>query len=406
MSLSKPAIRQLPKNVIVLTLTSFLTDVSSEMLFNLLPLFLYNVLGVSTAAIGVVEGVAETTSSLLKIYAGGLSDRLEKRKTLATIGYSISSIAKPFLFFANSWLWVLIVRFGDRVGKGVRTAPRDALLSASIKKEQRGLAFGLHRAGDTAGAFTGLAIATLIIAASQSGESVLTRITFQHVVLASIIPGFLSVLIIGLGAREASPAVDRSMVAQPKVKIDRRFYSFISVVTLFTLGNSSDAFIILRGQERGLNVIQVMGMLLSFNAVYALLSGPAGYLSDRIGRRRLLVAGWLIYSVIYLGFAIAQNGLEVWTLFGFYGLYYAMVEGVSRAFVADLVPAAQRGTAYGFYHAAVGLATLPASLIAGVLWQGLLGWKGFGPSAPFYFGAILALLSSILLITYVKNPAV
>jgi MFS family permease len=210
-----------------------------------------------------------------------------------------------------------------------------------------------------------------------------------------------------LGAREAVAATGKGGIdARAKPKLDKSFYGFLFVITLFTLGNSSDAFIILRGQERGLNVAQVMGMLLSFNAVYALLSGPAGYLSDRIGRRRLLVAGWLIYSAIYLGFALAQNGLEIWTLFGFYGLYYAMVEGVSRAFVADLVPAAQRGTAYGFYHAAVGLATLPASLVAGILWQGLLGWTGFGPSAPFYFGAILALLSSILLVTYVKKPAI
>jgi sugar phosphate permease len=167
---SKLSIKALPRNVVVLTLTSFLMDVSSEMLFNLLPLFLYNVLGVSTAAIGLIEGVAETTSSLLKIYAGGLSDRLENRKALASIGYAISSISKPFLFFANSWLWVLFVRFSDRVGKGVRTAPRDALLSSSVQKEQRGLAFGLHRAGDTAGAFVGLAIATLIILSSQNGS--------------------------------------------------------------------------------------------------------------------------------------------------------------------------------------------------------------------------------------------
>ena len=397
-------LRQLPGNVWVLSATSFLTDVSSEMLFNLLPLFLANVLGVRTAVVGLIEGVAETTASLLKVYSGSLSDRLGKRKSLAVLGYGLSALAKPFLYFATTWGWVLGVRFSDRVGKGLRTAPRDALLAGSVKEERRGLAFGLHRAGDTAGAFTGLAIATLIIWLSQSGQAELIRSTFQKVVLASVIPGLLAVILLAVGAREiaGAPQKKTSLILNWR-GMDRRFRAFLIVVILFTLGNSSDAFIILLGQARGLNVLQVMGMLLTFNAIYASLSGPAGALSDRIGRQKLVLAGWLVYGLIYLGLASARTGLQVWILFGLYGVYYGLTEGTARALIGDLVPQPQHGTAYGLYHASVGITALPASLIAGVLWQGLGGWSGFGPSAPFYFGAGMAGIAWILFLTLVRE---
>jgi MFS family permease len=395
--------QRLPRNVWALSITSFLTDISSEMLFNLLPLFLANVLGVGTAVVGLIEGVAETTASLLKVYSGALSDRLGRRKTLTVLGYGLSTLAKPFLYFASTWGWVLGVRFSDRVGKGVRTAPRDALLAGSIPPDRRGLAFGLHRAADTAGAFTGLGIAALIIWATQAGSAQLTRQTFQIVVLASVIPAALGVLVLALGAREIASPTDET--AAPRLTLsglDRRFRAFLVVVVLFTLGNSADAFIILRAQERGLSVLQVMGMLLTFNAVYTLLSIPAGSLSDRVGRRRVLLAGWLLYGLVYLGFAAARSGVQIWLLYGVYGVYYAFTEGTARALVADLVPQAQRGTAYGLFHAGVGLAALPASLVAGVLWQGLGGWAGFGPAAPFIFGASLALLAGGLLWRWVR----
>ena len=373
------------------------------MLFNLLPLYLINVLGVRTAVVGLIEGTAETTASLLKVYAGALSDRTGKRKPLAVLGYGLSSVVKPLLYFATTWGWVLGVRLGDRVGKGLRTAPRDALLAGSVEANRRGLAFGLHRAGDTAGAFTGLGIAALIIWASQAGRTELTRPTFQWIVLASIIPAALAVLLLALFAREASSAERAGGAPQLRWSgLDRRFRAFLLVVILFTLGNSSDAFIILRAQERGLSVLQVMGMLLTFNAVYSLLSGPAGSLSDRLGRRRLLLAGWLFYTLVYLGFGAARSGGQVWLLFGFYGVYYALTEGTARAFVADLVPQDQLGSAYGLFHAGVGLAALPASLVAGLLWQGLGAWQGFGPAAPFIFGAGMALVAGLLLLRWVK----
>ena len=395
--------KRIPRNVWILSITSFLTDISSEMLFNLLPLFLVNVLGVRTSVVGLIEGLAETTASLIKLGSGALSDYLENRKTLTVIGYGLSAIAKPLLYFANTWGWVLGVRFTDRVGKGIRSSPRDALLADSTPEDRRGLAFGLHRAADTAGAFTGLLIAALVVWASQASAAELSRSTFQTVTLFSIIPAFLGVIVLAFGARE----VISSRTAQNDrgfkfSGLDHKFWMFLGVVVIFTLGNSADAFIILRAQERGLNVLQILGMLLTFNAVYTLIASPAGALSDRIGRRAVLIAGWLVYGLIYLGFALSNTGAQIWLFYGVYGLYYALTEGASRAYVADLVPQEQRGTAYGLFHAGVGLVALPASLIAGILWQGLGGWAGLGPAAPFYFGAFMALLAVVLFVTWVK----
>jgi MFS family permease len=390
--------RRLHPNIWFLTIGSLLTDISSEMLTNLIPLFLYNVLGVQTSIIGLIDGIAETTASLVKIYSGVLSDRLGKRKLLTVAGYALSTISKPFLYFAVTWEWVLGVRFSDRVGKGIRTAPRDALLAGSAKTDQRGFAFGLHRAGDTAGAFVGLGIAGLILWLTQAGVANLERRTFQIVVLASIIPAVLAVLVLALGVREVeSEYRDNHNLPTLRWKsFDRRFRAFVIVVIIFTLGNSSDSFIILRGQNRGMSVLQIIGMLMTFNAVYALLAGPLGSLSDRVGRRKLMLAGWTIYGLVYLGFALSHTGAEIWILFGFYGIYYALTEGVAKALVADIVPQEQRGTAYGVFNAAIGFSALPASVIAGVLWQYI------NPSAPFIFGAGLSLLAGFLLITWVK----
>jgi MFS family permease len=395
----KASLRELPRNVWVVTATSFLTDISSEMVINLIPLFLANVLGVRTGVIGLIEGIAETTASLVKVFSGWLSDRLGRRKWLTVAGYSLSTLAKPFLYFATTWGWVLSVRFADRVGKGIRTAPRDALVADSIDSRHRGLAFGLHRAGDTAGAVIGLLIALIVVWAAQGGNLALARPTFQTVVLLSIIPAALAVLVLAIGAQDV-PGTIGERSRSPNLSLqgfNTRFKGFLLIVVLFTLGNSSDAFLILRAQERGLSVLGVMGMLVTFNLVYTLVSGPAGALSDRIGRRRLIVGGWLAYGLIYLGFALAGTAWQVWALFTLYGIYYGMAEGTSKAMVADLVRPDQRGTAYGVYNAAVGLTAFPASLIAGLLWQGVGRWSGFGPGAPFLFGAASALLAVALL---------
>lgn len=385
----------LPRNVWVLTATSFFTDISSEMILNLIPLFLANVLGVGTSVIGLIDGVAETTASLLKLYAGAISDKIGKRKWLAVIGYSLSTISKPFLFFANTWHWVLGVRFSDRVGKGIRTSPRDALMAGSIDENQRGLAFGLHRAGDTAGAFIGLGIAALIIWLTQTGAN-LSEHTFQIIVLVSFIPALLAVIILAVFSKDTPFKTGSKAPTFSMEGMDKRFKSFLLAAVLFTLGNSSDSFIILRGQERGLSVLQIILMLMTFNLIYSLLAGPFGALSDKIGRRKLIISGWLAYSLVYLGFALSTTGWHIWVLFGLYGIYYALSEGAAKAFVADLVPAERRGTAYGLYNAGIALTAFPASLFAGILWQGIGPWKGFGPSAPFLFGASLALLAAIL----------
>ncbi len=396
-------LRRLPRNVWVMSATSLLNDISSEMLLNLIPFFLANILGVRTAVIGLIEGVAETTASLLKIYFGALSDRFGKRKPFAVIGYALSALTKPLLYFASAWGWVLGVRVADRIGKGIRTAPRDALIADSIDDKQRGLAFGLHRAADTLGAFLGLGIAAFIVWRTQAQASLLTLDTFKLVVLVSIIPGVLGVLVLALGAAEVTGTGTGAEVKRLSLKeMDPRFRYFLFVLILFTLGNSSDAFILLRGQERGLSILQVMGMSLTFNAIYTVFAGPLGAWSDRVGRRRLMLGGWLGYGLVYLGFAFSRSGWQVWALFGLYGLYYAATEGAARALVADLVPSAQRGGAYGLYNAAIGITVLPASLIAGLLWQGIGTWTGFGPSAPFFFGASMALMAGLLFARLVR----
>lgn len=394
-------VRKLPRNVWVVTATSFLTDISSEMLVHLLPLFLANILGVRTSVIGLIEGVAETTASLLKVFSGWLSDRLGDRKWLTVAGYSLSTLAKPFLLVANSWLGVLAVRFVDRTGKGIRTAPRDALIADSIDARHRGVAFGLHRAGDTAGAMVGLIVALVVVYLLQGADLTLAQPTFRTIVLLSIPPAVLAVLVLVVGARNVPVEGERERPRLSLAGFDSRFKRFLVVMVLFTLGNSSDAFLVLRAQNVGLSVAGVMGVLVVFNLVYALISTPAGALSDRIGRRKVIVGGWLAYAAIYLGFGLASAAWQIWALFALYGIYYGMAEGAGKALVADVVQPAQRGTAYGVYNAAIGLAAFPASLVAGLLWQGVGGWAGFGPSAPFLFGAAMSLVAVLLLLRWV-----
>jgi MFS family permease len=368
------------------------------MVFNLLPLFLANVLGIRLGVIGLIEGVAETTASIVKMYSGWFSDWLGKRKWLTIAGYSLSTIAKPFLYLVNSWLGVLAVRFTDRLGKGIRTAPRDALIADSVSAERRGLAFGLHRAGDTAGAALGLSIALFVVWYAQGLNLQLNRETFQILALISVVPAALAVAILILGAKDiAKSGPSRTSPSMSFRGLGRSFGIFLVSVVIFTLGNSSDAFIILRAQERGLNLVGILSMLIVFNLLYALVAGPAGALSDRIDRRKIIIASWLVYAVIYAGLAIAQSAWHVWLLFAVYGIYYGSTEGVSKALVADLVGADRRGSAYGVFNAAIGFAVLPASIIAGVLWQGVGSWMGFGASAPFVFGSAMALMAALLL---------
>ena len=401
----KSGLRNLPRNIWAVSITSFFMDVSSEMVINLVPLFLSNVLGVKTSLIGLVEGIAESTASLLKLFSGWISDKLRARKWLAVAGYAISALAKPFFYFANSWGWVAGVRWADRVGKGIRTAPRDALVADSIDESQRGLAFGFHRAADTGGAMIGLLIALGLVWAAQSASVSLNLDTFRLIVLVSLVPAFLAVLSLAIGAVDIKPKGTTEAPKFALASLGKPFLVFMLIVGLFDLGNSSDAFLVLRAQERSVSVLGIMGMLALFNLVYTLVSTPAGKLSDKLNRRTLIIGGWLVYALVYLGFGLAQAQWHVWALYILYGLYYGMAYGTAKAMVADLVPENMRGTAYGTYNAILGIIDLPASLIAGLLWQGAGRWAGFGPSAPFLFGASLALLAAVLMFLWKPKPA-
>lgn len=396
-------IRQLPRNIWAVGFTSFFMDVSSEMVLNILPLFLANVLGVQTSIIGLIEGLAEATASILKLFSGWLSDRLGGRKWLAVVGYGLSAVSKPFFYIAGTWELIAGVRWTDRVGKGIRTAPRDALVADSVTKETRGLAFGFHRAMDTAGAMIGIIIAAIVVWLAQKNTLDLSKPTFQTIVLISLLPAVLAVISLVFGAKDVPVKGQR---AAPKFSLrgmGKPFNVFLVIVGIFTLGNSSDAFLVLRAQNLGVTVIGILIMLAMFNLIYSLISTPAGSLSDRVGRRRLIIGGWLVYAAIYLGFALAQSAWQVWALYVVYGLYYGMAFGTANALVADLVPEHLRGTAYGTYNAIIGILAFPASFIAGLLWQGAGPWGGFGPSAPFLFGGSLALIAALLMVFWMPK---
>ena len=416
---------RLHRNVWVASGTSFLTDVSSEMLLNVLPLFLSNVLGVRVWAVGVVEGLADATASILKLYSGWLSDRLGTRKWPAVAGYAISAVSKPFYLLASTWGAIAAIRWGDRVGKGVRTAPRDALLADSTPAQRRGLAFGLHRAADTAGAVIGIAVSIWVVQRVQGGGALLEAGTFRSLVLWSLVPAFLGVVVLAAGARDVgvgrrggrrnggesrgSADAESAAADRPRLRLrglGRGFATFVVCSVIFELGNSADAFLVLRAQERGLSVAGILWLLLAFNVVYTLVSAPAGSLADRIPRKRVVAAAWGLYALVYMGFAMAESVTHVTVLYLLYGCYHGLAAGAAKALVADLVPATRRGTAYGGYAAAIGLATLPASVLAGVLWEGLFAWDGFGPAAPFVFGAAMAAVAAVLLLVMVPGGRV
>lgn len=387
----------LSQNVFVLGFVSFLNDLSSEVTIRTLPLFLANVLGVQASIIGLIEGVADSTATILKLFSGWFSDIVGKRKPLVIAGYGLSALSKPLFYFANSWPFVLVLRFLDRVGKGVRTSPKDALIANSTDEQSQGRAFGYSRAMDPLGAVAGLLIAAAVVAFGKEAVTAMTRGTYQTLVLVAAVPALVSVLLVAMFVIDDSS--DRGSKGAPKLSLrgfDRQFRIFLVIIVAFTLGNSSDAFLILRAQQLGLNLVQILLMLAMFNLVASLASYPAGVLSDRIGRHKVIIAGWLVYGLIYLGFAFAGAGWQVWILYTLYGLYYGLTEGVGKALVADVVPGEKRGTAYGLYNAAVGVAALPASFIAGLLWQKV------SPAAPFLFGAVLSLGAMLAMATLMR----
>jgi MFS family permease len=396
-AIERVTIKQLPRNVWAVGFTSFFMDISSEMVLNIVPLFLSNVLGVQTSIIGLIDGIAEAIASILKLFSGWLSDKIGGRKWLAVAGYALSALSKPFFYIASSWELIGGVRWADRVGKGIRTAPRDALVADSVTPKTRGLAFGFNRAMDKGGAVLGILIAAIAVWLTQKNNIDLSKPTFQTIVLISLVPAFLAVISLIFGAKDVEVKGQR---AAPKFSLrgmGKSFNIFLVIVSIFTLGNSADSFLILRAQNLGVSVIGILIMLAVYNLIITLVATPAGALSDRIGRRKLIIGGWLVYAVIYLGFSIANQAWQVWLLYVAYGLYFGLAFGTTNAMVADLVPENLRGTAYGTYNAVIGLLAFPASFIAGILWQGIGNWAGFGPSAPFAFGGTLALIAALLM---------
>jgi MFS family permease len=385
---------KLPRNVIWLGISSMFNDISGEILQRGLPLFLATTLGVPKTLIGLIEGLSDTTASVLKVFSGWFSDRWGSRKIIAGTGYATTAIARPLLYFATSWIVPLVSKFLDRAGKGIRTSPRDALIADSVSPEMRGRAFGYNRALDPAGAVIGALIGAALLYYWHSGTSISIS-DWKTLVLVAAVPSFVSVSIIFGIIREkrVAPKVPPPLSQILHVGRDRRFRRLMFVVTFFTLGLSSDAFILLRAQSLGMSFSSIFLMVALFNLVTTLSAYPAGILSDKLSRTTLIRAGWICYAVIYFALAFATEAWHIWILFSLYGMYYGLTEGVEKAFVADLVKPEERGAAYGIYNGAIGIAALPASLIAGVLWQSV------SPAAPFIFGGAIALVATLFLST-------
>ena len=373
--------------MIALGAVSFFTDVSSEMIYPLLPLFLSTTLGASASLIGTIEGAAESTASLLKLASGWWSDRMRRRKPLVVAGYALSSVARPLVGLAQAASQVLVLRVTDRVGKGIRTAPRDALIAESVDPSIRGRAYGFHRSLDHAGAVVGPVVAFLLL--RQMG------VPLRTVFLLAGIPAAMALIVVVFVVKERRPAAplpSAPAAVSLRRRLDRKFWIYLGAVLLFTLGNSTDAFLLLRATDLGVPVAWIPLLWAYLHVVKSSTGTFGGSLSDRFGRKPLLVAGWSLFAAVYVAFAFASEAWHVWALFGAYGLFFSLTEGSERALVADMVPAADRGAAFGWFHLAVGVGALPASVLFGVLWD------RFGPATAFVTGAALALAATLVLV--------
>lgn len=394
--------RRLPKNVFVIGFISLLNDASSEIIYPLLPLFLTSAIGASPKVIGLIEGAAESVSSLLKLFAGYFSDRRGRRKGMVVFGYALANVVRPFIGFATSWYQVLAIRLTDRVGKGVRTAPRDAMIADGVSVKERGLAFGFHRAMDHAGAVVGPLVGFLLILWVARDRNNPTASDYKKVFLLASIPALAAVLVAVLALRESVTKRGADSLTKPHLSLrgfDGNFKIFLVLVALFTLSNSSDAFLLLRAKQAGVSESNIPLLWAALHAVKVLSSIIGGDLSDRLGRKTLIVSGWLLYAAVYLGFGFASTVGMAWTLFLIYGIYFGLAEGTEKALVADLVRPGQRGTAYGLYNLAFGITVLPASLLMGALWD----WRG--PETAFIVSAGIGALAALLLLALVSTRA-
>ena len=376
---------KLNQNIIAAGITSLFTDISSEMIKPILPLFLANTLGVSKSTIGLIEGIAEGASSLFKVISGWLSDKLKKRKNIILFGYSLSNFTKPLISITQSWQQVLFLYFLDRSGKGIRGGPRDALIADSSAKEIRGKAFGFHRTLDTIGAIIGPLLTYILLSRFLLSYRTIFAVTF--------IPGIIALLVIRFRIKDVPSKKENFKLTFSEVKnIPHHFYYFLFISFIFTLGNSSDAFIILRAENIGVSIYVIPLLYLLFNLSQAIFSLPAGIVSDWIGRKKIISLGFLIFSSLYFILAFIKSVGLIWFVFIMYGLYYAFTEGVQRAFITDLVSPSIRATALGLYNFGIGIAVLLANLIAGFLWEII------NPQATFLFGFSFSLLASVLML--------
>jgi MFS family permease len=388
-SATQPAPKKqgLGRNVYAVSAVSFFTDASSEMIYPLLPVFLTTVLHASPGFLGVIEGAAETTAALLKLASGWWSDRVNRRKPLIVAGYALASFVRPLIAIAQSAGQVLAIRVTDRVGKGIRGAPRDALIADSVDASVRGRAFGFQRTADHAGAVVGPLVAFAVLTWGH--------VNLRPVFFLAAIPGIIAVVVAIVFVREPA-RIDRPSAATDApvpaaVPLGKRFWAVLAVITLFTLGNSTDAFLLLRAAQLGVPVALAPILWAMLHVVKSTTSTPGGTLSDRVGRKPAVIAGWLIYAVVYLLFGRATQAWHAWVLFAAYGTYFGLVEGTEKAMVADLVPAGRRGVAFGWYNLAIGIGALPASVVFGLLWD------RYGSGTAFTFGAVMAGLAVLCL---------
>ncbi|ODG98217.1 MFS transporter [Nostoc sp. KVJ20] len=379
--------QSLPRNVWFLGFVSLLADVNSKMIQSVLPLFLVSVLGANLVTVGLIEGIAESTASVLKVFSGALSDYWRRRKELAVAGYGLSTLVTPLFAIAINPAWVLIARFIDRIGKGIRVAPRNALVADVTPEAQRGAAYGLRQSLDTIGAFAGPLVATAILFFSAQN--------FRLVFWWALVPGIFAVALLAIAVQEPpqTSTIKHNPLQWSALKsLGRDYWMLVLVALLFNLGNSSDAFLLLRAQQVGINTALIPLSFVVMNITYGLSAYPIGALSDRIGRLGLLVGGFALFALIYLGLAFAQAPWQIWILFGFYGLYLGKTQGLLLALVADKVPSNLRGTAFGLLNLVVGIVLLPASLLAGILWQQI------GYQATFLLGSFFAVVAIVVMI--------
>jgi MFS family permease len=393
--------RGLSPTVLALSVVSFLNDTSSDIIYPLLPAFLALTLGATPFAIGLIEGFAESVASILKLFSGYLSDKFGNRKLPVFLGYSLAAVTRPLLAFVTSWPQVLVVRMTDRIGKGIRGAPRDALLASTVPAEKRGLAFGFNRAADHLGAVVGPVVAFLLLTYLAVDPSTPTAREFQQVFLFASIPVAIGLFVIVFCVREDKKPVVEEDAIPIKFSLrafDSNFKRFLVVIALFTLSNSTDAFLLLRAEQAGVAtaMLPLLWMVLHFSKVFSSIVG--GDLSGRVGRKTMIVAGWLIYALVYAGFAFVDSAWQAWVLFIIYGLYFGLTEGVEKALVADLVPDDKRGTAFGFYNLAYGITVFPASLIFGFV------WSEFGAAPAFLMSAAISVGASAFLLTIRTKP--